>query len=542
MIRKKTMLGLLLSFSIIMSMTTGCSSSKNTSADTENVSQTAVTENSLPLTDKPVTLKYWVTNASSEQIKNYNETLSMQEIERKTGVHIEFIHPTAGQEQQAFNLMLASDDMPDIIQEREGTIYYPGGPDKAIADGVYLKLNDLIEKYAPNYSKLMSKNPTVAKLTVTDSGNRWAFFHLTDGAEPAWTGFVVRKDMLDKVGLKTPVTLDDWHEVLTAFKTKLNVEAPLLLPNTGVPLFNQILSAWDIGGSFYQVNGKVKYGPCQPEYKEYLTLMNQWYKEGLIDKDFMGRTDAGFEIMAPANLAASNKTGMFSTLWGLTANAYIIYGNVKDNPDFYLEAIQAPKKTPDQKIKFNYPSYEVREGTAITKSCKNPILAVKWLDYLYTEEGSNIVNYGKENDTFILKDGKPVWTDKVLKASGDLTPNAAMHKYARWDGPGVVDYKRMWQVYNASGQSASLEACNVWAKDGIDYVMPPVTLTSDESSEFSNIMPDITTYVNEMTVKFIIGTEPLSKFDDFVKQINNMRIEEAIKIQQTALDRFNNRK
>lgn len=541
MSRKKIEIILLLTLSMIASMAAGCSSGTKSTVVKDNEAQTSSKGNTLPLTDKPVTFKYWVPNASSDQIKNYNDTLSMQEIEKKTGVHIDFVHPAAGQEQQAFNLMLASGDVPDIIQEREGTLYYPGGADKAISDGIYLKLNDLISKNAPNYSKWLNKNSTITKLATTDAGNKWAFFHLTDGAEPAWTGFAVRQDMLDQVGLKAPVTLDDWHNILTAFKTKLSVQAPLLIQNTGVPMFNEILSAWDIGSSFYQVNGKVKFGPSQPEYKEYLTLMNQWYKEGLIDKDFMGRTDAGFGLIAPANLAATNKTGMFATVWGMTATAYILAGNVKDNPKFFLTAIQAPKKAADQKIKFNYPSYEVREGTVITKNCKNPTLAVKWLDYLYTEDGSNIVNYGKEGDTYTLKDGKPVWTDKVLKAAAPLTPNAAMHKYARWDGPGIVDYKRMWQVYSGD-QEKSLEACTTWAKDGIDYVMPPVTLTTDEATDNSNIMPDITTYINEMTVKFIIGTEPLRKFDEFTKKIDSMKIADAIKIQQAALDRFSKRK
>jgi putative aldouronate transport system substrate-binding protein len=541
---KKTILSILLSLCITASLTAGCSSNKGTSnpTDTNNGAQTPSTGNALPLTDKPVTLTYWVSNASSTYIKDYSETVAAQELEKKTGVTIKYIHPNQGQEVQEFNLMVASGDYPDIIQEREGTLYYPGGADKAIDDGVYIKLNDLISKYAPNYSKWMTKNPTITKLTMTDAGNRWGFHHITDGAEPAWTGFAVRQDWLNKLELEAPVTLDDWENVLRKFKTELNVEAPLLVQNTGIPLFNHIISAFDIGSDFYQVDGKVKYGPIQPEYKEYLTLMNKWYTEGLLDKDFMGRTDPGFAIVAPANLVATDKTGMFATIWGLTANAYVINGDVKDNPDFFLQAIQAPKKTADQKIKFNYPSYEVRSGAAITKACKNPELAVKWLDYLYSEEGRNTISYGKEGETFTLKDGKPVFTDKVLKPGGDLTPNAAMHRTVRWDGPGVVDYKRMFQVFEANGQGASLEAYNVWGKDGIDYVMPPISLTTEEASDNSNIMPDITTYVNEMTVKFIIGTEPLSKFDDFVKRIESMRINNAINIQQAALDRFNNRK
>lgn len=499
------------------------------------------------------TFSYWVglNAAHVEVLKNWNDTAAMQELEQKTGVHINFVHPTVGQEVQAFNLMLAAGDLPDMISEREGTLYYPGGPDKAIADGVYLDLTKLIDQYAPNYKAWLAKNPKYAKLTVTDSGKRWGMFEVNPAAEPAWTGYAIRKDWLDELGLKVPVTLDDWYTVLKAFKEKKKADAPLLVYNTGVPAYGQIISAFDIcadgsslnpNGGFFQVGGKVKYGPIQSAYKDYLTLMAKWYKEGLVDPDFMGRTDAGFQVLAPTNLIATNKTGLVPTIWGRTANAYIVRGDVKDNPKFYLQAVGAPKKVAGQQIHFNLPSYPVRVGVAITKACKDPAAAVRWLDQMYTAEGSTIINYGKEGDTFTMKDGKPTFTDKVIHPTGKYTPQQMMALAVRWDGPGLVDWKRMWQVYSASGQGEMLKAYNVWDQDDIDYVMPPVTLTQAEATENSNIMPDITTYVTEMTVKFIIGREPLSGFDAFVKQINSMKIDRAIQIQQAALDRFEARK
>ena len=66
----------------------------------------------------------------------------------------------------------------------------------------------------------------------------------------------------------------------------------MILPAGGIDgTSGFILSAWDIGPSFYQENGVVKYGPIQPGFKEYLTLMNKWYGMGLIDKDFPTRDD-----------------------------------------------------------------------------------------------------------------------------------------------------------------------------------------------------------------------------------------------------------
>jgi len=138
-------------------------------------------------------------------------------------------------------------------------------------------------------------------------------------------------------------------------------------------------------------------------------------------------------------------------------------------------------------------------------------------------------------------DGKPVYTDKIIKPAG-MTAAQALQRYCRWDGPGVMDYKRMWQLYRASGQGEMLKALDVWKQDDISYVLPPISLTQEEATENSNIMPDIITYVNEMTVKFIIGGEPLSGFDSFVAKIKGMKIDRAMQIQQAALDRYNKRK
>ncbi len=71
--------------------------------------------------------------------------------------------------------------------------------------------------------------------------------------------------------------------------------------------------------------------------------------------------------------------------------------------------------------------------------------------------------------------------------------------------------------------------------------MLPVTPTSDESKEFSTIMNEINTYRDEMTLKFIFGTESLDNFDTYVTNIKNMNLEEALDIENAALDRYNSR-
>jgi len=71
--------------------------------------------------------------------------------------------------------------------------------------------------------------------------------------------------------------------------------------------------------------------------------------------------------------------------------------------------------------------------------------------------------------------------------------------------------------------------------------MPPINLTDEENRKYSPIMTEVNTFKDEKTLKFILGAESLDKFDDYVKQINKMKIDEATKIKQAALERYNKR-
>ena len=80
-----------------------------------------------------------------------------------------------------------------------------------------------------------------------------------------------------------------------------------------------------------------------------------------------------------------------------------------------------------------------------------------------------------------------------------------------------------------------------WGKNGHDWFMPLITPTAEESADLARIMTDIETYRTEMTYKFITGQESLDNFDAFVEQIKSQGIDDAIEIQQAALDRYNAR-
>ena len=96
----------------------------------------------------------------------------------------------------------------------------------------------------------------------------------------------MRADWLEELNMDVPETIDDWHEMLVAFRDEMGADVPLILPKSGRSGNSIFVSAFGVGSGFYQVDGKVQFGPIQDGFKEYLTLMNQWYNEGLLDPDF----------------------------------------------------------------------------------------------------------------------------------------------------------------------------------------------------------------------------------------------------------------
>ena len=480
--------------------------------------------------EEKIEITYWVPFAANEYINTLDDSLMYKELEERTGVHVKFIHPAEGQEEEQFHIMIASDKLPDVIQTYIGE--YKGGVDKAISDGVYLRLNELIEKNVPNFKKLREDDEELARQTITDEGNIYAFPVIgEDKNEPAWWGPVVRKDWLDELGLEEPTTIDEWHNMLKQFKEKKKADAPMTFNKNGIDSYGTIISAFGIGPGFYKKDNVVKYGPMEPEFKDYLATINKWYKEGLIDKDFVTRDRKGRDA-----LISSGKTGAYITEYALV-DQYTAAIKGTDPKAVFVPTVQ-PSLNKGENV--HYRVTNERNGgyeAVITSSCKNPERVVKWFDYAYGKEGYLLFNYGIEGQSYTIVEGKPQFTDILLNNPDGLDYWTVCNKYKLDVGPYLRDYKAVPPF-----TKESLDCMDKWTKAETDYVLPPVNMTAEESEEYSEIMTEIDTFRKESVLKFIMGKEPLSKYDDYVGQLKKMRIEDAIKIYQASLDRYYNRK
>lgn len=481
--------------------------------------------------EENVVLTYWAPLESwaLPAIKTYDDNEAINKAKEITGISIKWIHPPIAQETEMFNLMIASDELPDIVQQ---AARYRGGLSKGVKDGVYLRLNELIDKYAPSYKWLRGMDPEIAKLTIDDSGTICAFFGISPYVEWEWWGPLLRKDWMDELGLDTPETIEDWYQLLTLFKEKKGAEAPLLFPPTGADWRSVFMSAYDAYNWMFYKDGKVQFGPIQPGMKDYLIEMRKWYAEGLIDRFFTGR-----DWNQWVQMTISGKSGAFLQSPETMSGIYVRYG-------LDIEAAPYPVLRKGDKIHMrgNY-TKNLGYEAAITTSCKHPELAAKWLDFGYSQKGWELYNYGKEGRTHIKNsEGKPViWDESIIYNDPEGIPAInALWKYKLHFGPFLRDEHSANPILIKNKKAQEIR--KLWTEtNDAAYCMPPAALLPEEGGKDAAIATQLSTYINEMIVKFIMGVEPIEKFDNYVEQINKMGLDEMLRMWQNAVDRYHKR-
>lgn len=487
----------------------------------------------------PITISYWVPMDpnSARSLKTFSDSLFYQELEKRTKVKVNFQHTSTTTEKEQFNLLIASGNLPDVIEYN--WVNYSGGPTKALADKKIIPLNELIDKHAPNLKKYLEEHPNIKKEISTDDGTIYVFPSIGTGNVNVSNGLVLRKDWLDELGLNAPETIDEWTNVLRQFKEKKGAKTPLTMVKGDLFDSERFNGAFSVGIKFYVDNGQVKYGPQEAGYKDYLKVLNEWYKEGLLDPDFATQDAKSRDAKATNGSAGAFVSG----IGGIST--YIRSGQLSD-PDYDLVPTQHPVlKTGDQPTIFNA-SYDFRGmgSAAITPANKNPAETVKWLDYLYSKEGHVLKSYGVEGVTFNWDGDYPRYTDLILKNPDNLTIAEAMSKYLRvaYPSPGFVGDKYYTdQFYEFPQQKQAVEVFNKYYGNVEKTRYPRAIETSEESREMSAIDAEVDTYRQEMFLKFVFGGESLDNFDNYVRTLKDMKIDRAIEIKQAGLERYSKR-
>jgi putative aldouronate transport system substrate-binding protein len=480
------------------------------------------TEIPLPLTEDDVTLTLWTDFlpplfAAMEGMEDNSVYI---ELEKRTGIKLDITSVATTEASTNASLVIASGDFPDFWYSFVN--YYSGTIDSAVEDEIILNLADYKEDM-PNYFSLIDENEELRKETYTDSGIMAQTYGVF--ADPRSTqGLGIRQDWLDELGLDTPVTYDDYYDVLTAFKN--NYGASYWMNSDGEQYF---IAGYNISSTYFVKDGEVIFGAVTDEYKDYLTMMNKWYSEGLIWQDFATYSDSIDE-------AAIGK-GDYG-LFDLSLSKYDnIISNATDE-NIAISAVTPAVNEAGEILHVGQKSSDIgNKGLSLTTHCPSEYIdiACQWLDYWYTPDGSMLANYGVEGEAYNLVDGEIVYTDIMLN-NPDLNFTWAMNKYAMGSGSFIMDGDRIYSDYS----DTQWEMMDVYNSDYTDfaYSMPTVSLTTEESEVYTPLYNDIDTYISETFLLFINGSKPLDEFDEFVEKIYSLGLDQCLEYEQAAYDRY----
>ena len=486
-----------------------------------------------PIFDEPTTFTIWSSNSPdlSEIISDMNQYLVFEELEKVTNVKWDATLVSFFAASEQFTLMLAAEDYRDVVVR--ATDYYTYGVDQAIEEEFLIDLGPYIDENMPNLLGWFETYPDLRAGLSSVEGAIGGFPKIYLEKSDVTSGGCLRLDWLEDLGLEEPKTYDDLYNILKEFKEKKGASEPLVISvPTGVQ--SELLNGYNIGAGAYHVGDEVRFGAVQPEFKEYLTMLNKWYSEGLVDDLFLSQQSENLFDVSPV------LNGTCGVWYGTAAQSMTNILSQSTDPNMRITGIT--NITVDGSVAHLGEEGSVYDSTmwSITPVCEDPAAICQYLDYIYGEDGILLANYGVEGETFNYdENGNPVLTELVTN-NPDFTYSLALNVYCcdrQTPIPFVIDETKARNDYNED-QRNSIAVWNE-ATDGL-YNMPKIgmNMTADETEEYNAVYSDIDTYLDENISKFIVGDKSLDEFDAFVDTLYEMGIQECIDITQGAYDRY----
>ncbi|NEU63881.1 extracellular solute-binding protein [Paenibacillus sp. ALJ109b] len=550
-------LGAVLCLSLVLSACSGDSSTTtNTpSASAPEASDVFTPVGEYPIVNTPMTIKMFAPQYAV--IENMETNTFTKYLQDKTNIQIKWDLVPEKALNDRKQLMLASGDYPEVILHgsltKEEQMKYG-------KEGVFIPLNDLIDKYAPNFKKAMAELPYLESSITSPDGNIYALPQVNECyhcnyAQKLW----INQSWLDKLGLKMPSTTDEFYEVLKAFKENdpngngIKDEIPLTgaddmwAGNVASFLMNSFIIDDQVdkdNGTFLQVkDGKVDFVANKEEWKQGLLYLKKLYTEGLIDPaSFTQNSDA---IQQLGNRQDANVIGSITT-------ALISYAHSPDDkhPRHKEYVTVPPLKGPNGVQQAGYFAGVSVSQMAITNKAtdEQKIAAIRLADYLYTEEA--IVNqergpegegWRKAEDGELGMDGKPATYAIISNGETKITYND------RWDqlGPSLrtYQYRDSWAALQdplAEGAyevRLKRESAKYEPFQSKENYPSSVFIALEDTQVAAQLKTSIRDYVKSNMAQFITGSKDIEKeWDSYVKGMDGLQLGQYIEIYQKAID------
>ena len=476
---KRKVVSLMLVSAMVAGMLAGCGSDSGSSkggSSTETGSAAEASSSGETADDaddkSPITFEYF--NADGKN-GNWDNPVA-KAITEATGVTLDVSYPVAsqGDAKEDVALMIANDEYPDMI-------YAKGSATDLYQAGALIDMTDLIEKYGPNIKKMygaeMEKlkwsqdDPGIYQLsyagvnqkTLTTGGScqiQWAALKENDYKYPKTLDEYEKmiksylaahpktEDGLDMIGIT--MSASDWHWMIT-----LGNPAGLIAdasPDNG---------QWIIDDEY-----NVHYKHVTDEEKEYFKWLCRMYNEGILDPNFATQTDDDYI----AKVASGRVVAITDAEWHYSQCEATLVADGKVDQTYVGLPVTLREDQVEKALL--YQGTTVGWGIGITKSCEDPVRAIKFLDYLFSDEGQILYHWGIEGENYFLDDdGQPYRTDEeVAKAQSDpdYAKNTGIDNYTGFPIYGTGSYSEDGFPYTPTTKESVIANYNTAEKEGCE--------------------------------------------------------------------------
>ncbi|MCI8926306.1 MAG: extracellular solute-binding protein [Lachnospiraceae bacterium] len=451
--------------------------------------------------------------------------------ENETNVHINWIEiPSSGWDEKV-NVMFAGDDLPDAFIGSVNVMKYRDQ---------LAPINDYIDQYAPNIQQIFEDVPEMRPALTTPDGNIYSLPTGDDNPQnQVGEGLYINKEWLDNLGLEMPETIDEFYDVLVAFRDRDpngNGEAdeiPLCITAANDSShFGSLFGTFgtlDNNKHIRVENDKVVFTPAEDGYYAGLQWFHKLYEEGLMNRDYFTEQFQQWKAKGDSEVA--------------------IYGVVKD---WYIDNIISTQNTPQYVC---LPAIKGADGTTmwdrnpspnctldgftITKNCKNPEVLVRWYDYINSGlDILNMWNYGPVDTGawHYLEDGRwEVFSDNVPEgsSSSELRRTAgvgptSVYAYWKYRGEGVEKYNERFEK--------KLEAVNTYLPVAPENVIPIGYDDLEREDERNILLLDIDTYLKSFVAESVTQGIDDEKWEEHLKTLESLNVERYTELYQVFYD------
>lgn len=461
-------------------------------------------------------------------------------VEEKAGVKIEWEYVTSDAWNEQKSLVLASGDLPDIFFGTQ-TIH----PADILANIEYfLPLDELVAEYGDQIQEMWEVYPSTKIACTMPDGKVYGIGRYMPNRPATLTGLYINQVWLDNLGLENPTTVEELEKVLIAFRDEdadldgdKDDEIPYLgmMPSDikrGIQAFRGFFQADNcVENEFGVIDGKVIFTPATEEYRDWIEWCHWLYVEGLCNDDI-------------ATLDRSTWTAILSDSNGANAGVMGDWTHNATGPWMSEYAILDIAEGPNGKAYAAANKANMACGVAqwcaasITVNCENPEAAMRWINCFYDDYEALNAHIGPEGLVWKWdENGKVQYLEDTYAETG-------YHIYDNWYyslgdqniGWVAPEYEKNITPSPTEADKFAVDQAYLDNIRGEDYLVPPLVFDRDSNDRQLEIKTDIDKLQKETMANWLINGITDEQWDNYLKELDKMGLQEYIEIYQTRLD------